>query len=116
MLTISPKSYQAFSDIAEAQFTAKLAQVVREAVPDLATEPEPAFSAQIHQLVEQARSYGLCTEQTIGAFAITAGLLGTDFVKDHPAVKQILSGNESEFRKAELLEAFTLELFQALDQ
>ena len=116
MLTISPKTYNAFADQAEAQFIAKLVRVLREAVPDLADETEPAFTLQVRQLVGEARSYGLCAEETIGAFAITAGLLGIDFVEKQPAVRDILTSYEFEFRKAQLLEAFTLEMFKALGQ
>lgn len=94
----------------------KLARVLREAVPDLADEPEPDFSAQVRLLIEAARSYGMEAEQTIGAYAITAGLLGLDFVDEHQAAHDILTSHETEFKKAELLEAFALELFKALEQ
>ncbi len=108
--------FAAFEHEAETKFIAKLTRVLREAVPDLATEPDPAFSAQVRLLVEEARSYGLTTEQTIGAYAITAGLLGLDFVEEHPAAKGILVSHEDEFRKAELLEEFTVKLFRVLEQ
>ncbi|WP_086607743.1 hypothetical protein [Erythrobacter donghaensis] len=116
MQKLGPEVFAAFEHDAEARFIAKLGKVLREAVPDLASEPEPAFSAQVRLLVEEARSYGLTTEQTIGAFAITAGLLGTDFVEQNPAAKGILTSHEDEFRKAELLEEFTVKLFRILEQ
>lgn len=116
MQKLGPDIFAAFEHEAEARFIAKLGQVLREAVPDLASEPEPAFSAQVRLVVEEARSYGLTTEQTIGAFAITAGLLGVDFVEAHPAAEGILTSHEDEFRKAELLEEFTVKLFRVLEQ
>lgn len=116
MQKIGPELFSAFESAEEQRFVEKLAGVVREAVPDLAESPEPAFSAQIRLLIEEARSFGLRAEQTIGAYAITAGLLGLDFVDRHKAAKDILTSHETEFKKAELLEAFTLELFRALEQ
>lgn len=116
MQKISPETFKAFEGVEERRFIAKLARVLREAVPDLASEPEPGFSSQVRLLVEEARSYGLKAEQTIGAYAITAGLLGLNFVDEHPAARDILNSHETEFRKAELLEAFTIQLFEALGQ
>ena len=116
MQKLGPEVFAAFEHDAEARFIAKLGKVLREAVPDLASEPEPVFSAQVRVVVEEARFYGLTTEQTIGAFAITAGLLGVDFVEMHPAAKGILTSHEDEFRKADLLEEFTVELFRLLEQ
>ena len=114
--TISPNLFRAMESQEEKRFIRKLARVVREAVPDLAGEPEPDFTAQIRLLVEEARSYGLRAEQTIGAYAITAGLLGLNFVDEHPAAKEILTGHETEFKKADLLEAFTIKLLETLEQ
>lgn len=116
MQKIGPEAFAAFESDAEARFITKLGRVLREAVPDLASEPEPAFSAQVRLVVEEARFFGLTTEQTIGAFAVTAGLLGVDFVERHPAAKGILTSREDEFRKAELLEEFTVEMFRILEQ
>lgn len=116
MQIIRPELYSAYENEADAAFIAKLAEAVREAVPSLADEPEPAFSAQIRLLVQEARSFNLMSEQAIGVFVVTAGLLGVNFVEEHSAAKEILEGNETEEKKAELLQALTLMLFEALDQ
>lgn len=115
MQKIGPDLFASFESDAEARFVAKLARVVRDAVPEVANEPEPAFSAQIRLLIDEARSFGLRAEQSIGVFAVTAGMLGTNFVDEHAGAKEILTSNETEFRKADLLEAWTIQLFRALD-
>ena len=116
MRDISPQAFAALEATAETAFIAKLGNVVRDALPSLANEPEPAFSAQLRLLVEQARRFGLTTEQEIGGFAMTAGLLGLDFVDRFPGAREILEGHEPPYRKAELLEAFTLNLFEELER
>ena len=115
MRDISPQAFAAFEATAETAFIAKLGNVVRDALPSLANEPEPAFSAQLRLLAESARGFGLATEQEIGGFAITAGLLGVDFVDQFPGAREILEGFEPPHRKAELLEAFTMNLFEVLE-
>ncbi|MEO1220831.1 MAG: hypothetical protein AAFY42_05700 [Pseudomonadota bacterium] len=116
MQEINPALFSAFANDQERAFAYKLADVVKQAVPDLASQPDDAFLAQIRLLIEEARSYGLFAERTIGVFAITAGLLGLNFVEDHPAAKDILTSHDSEFDKASMLEEFTVQLFRALDQ
>jgi len=113
---ISPDAFAAFESEAETAFTAKLNGVLREAVPSLAHEPEPAFSATVRLLIEQARSYGMISEQEIGVFGVTAGLLGLDFVDHFPGARQILEGREPPAVKADLLEAFTRNLIETLER
>lgn len=114
MHTIGTHTFSAFESVAESAFVAKLANVLRDAVPALADELEPAFSAQIRLLMEQARGFGLKTEQEIGSFVITAGLLGAEFVEHFPGARELLESSEPAYRKCELLEAFTLNLFEEL--
>lgn len=114
MFSVSPEVFRSFESQSETQFIVKLGKVLREAVPDLAQEAAEPFNAQIRLLVEQARSYGLRSEQSIGAFCITAAMLGPDFVDQFAGARQILLSSEPEERKAELLEAFTLNLFEIL--
>jgi hypothetical protein len=113
---ISPDAFAAFESEAEVAFVAKLAGVLRDAVPALASEPEPAFSATVRLLIDQARGYGLASEQEIGVFAVTAGVLGLDFVDRFAGARQILEGREPPARKADLLEAFTRNLIDTLER
>ncbi len=115
MYTISPKAYRALEADAEREFVTRLGKVLREAVPTLAAEQPAMLHNQIDFLIQQARGYGLESEQAIGGFAVTAGLLGLDFATRFPGAQQILSGSESGNRKAELLEAFTLILLEKLE-
>lgn len=116
MRDISPQAFAAFEATAETAFIAKLGAVLRDALPSLADQLEPAFSAQVRLLVEQARGFGLTTEQEIGGFAITAGLLGIDFVEHFPGAREILESTEPAYRKCELLEAFTMNLFELMGE
>ena len=116
MRDISPQAFAAFEATAETAFIAKLGAVLRDAVPALVDESEPAFSAQLRLLVEQARGFGLTTEQEIGGFAVTAGLLGIDFLEHFPGAREILESTEPAYRRCELLEAFTMNLFELMGE
>lgn len=113
---ISPETFAAFESEAEIAFVTKLSTVLRDAVPSLADEPEPAFGATVRLLIEQARGYGLVSETDIGVFAVTAGVLGLDFVDQFPGAREILEGREPPERKADLLEGFTRNLIETLER
>lgn len=115
MLSISSQTNDAFANDTENEFALKLANILRREFPALANEPEPAFFNQVKLIIGQARGFGLKTEQTIGAYAITAGTLGIDFPDQFSGAREILEGHEDEDRKAELLEYFTLALFEVLE-
>lgn len=114
MFSVSPEVFATFESQTETQFIVKLGKVLREAVPDLRQEPDEPFHAQVRLLVENARSFDMRSEQAIGAFCITAAMLGADFADQFAGARQILASSEPEYRKAELLEAFTLNLFEIL--
>lgn len=115
MLSISSQTNHALREDAENQFVIKLAAILKREVPEIADEPDSVFYDQVKLVIEQARSYGLRTEQNIGAYAITAGTLGLDFPEKFNGAREILESHEDEDRKAELLEYFTLALFEALE-
>ena len=114
MLTISPQSWDAFGAQAEANFLIKLNRVVRETVPEVASESEPDFTNLLRDVVARARTFGLETEQSIGAYAITAAMLGPDFPERFAGAREILCGHEDEEGKAELLQCFVAALFDTL--
>lgn len=114
MFSVSPDVFRTFESQSETQFVSKLAAVLRETVPELTQEPDEPFFAQVRLLIEQARSYDMRKEQSIGAYCITAAMLGIDFPDQFTGARQILLSSEPEERKAELLEAFTLNLFDIL--
>lgn len=114
MFTISPTSYAWFTNEAERKFVLDLVTFLRQNVPELAGEPADAMIAQVTLLLEQARSYGLMSEQHVAVFALTAAQLGTDFVEKFPGAREILTLELSADEKVSLLEAFTLNLFEIL--
>lgn len=115
MLSFSPGSYAALTEASEQAFVSRLAGVLREAVPSLAKEPDAPFHEQVRILVRHARSFGLTSEQTVGAYAVTAALLGLNFADRFAGARQILLGHETQARKAELLEGFTMALLETLE-
>ena len=116
LLKITPETFIALARPAERAFVEKLAEVLRSAVPALAGEAQEPFLAQVRLLIERARDYGFESEQAIGSFAVSAGLLGVDFVDHIPAAREILESGADEERKAEQLENFTVALFEALEE
>ena len=58
MLSISSQAFGAFQQSAENDFIVKLAAVLRNAVPSLAGEPEPAFFEEVRLIVGHARGFG----------------------------------------------------------
>ncbi len=115
MFTISPVAYAALEAAAETDFVSRLCNVLREAVPSLSGESQASLRDNVIVLIRQAREHGFASEQAIGGFAVTAGLLGLDFVQKFPGAQQILASSESGDRKAQLLEAFTLDILERLE-
>lgn len=114
MLTISPET---FSKVASADlevFVRKLADFIRQNVPGMSAEPPDRMHAQILALKKDANGYGLRSEQGIAAYAVTAAFLGVNFPERFAGARQILFARETEERKAELLSAFTVTLFDTL--
>ena len=115
MITITPETFAVATAREERLFIDRLTAFLRETVPELADQPPPAMDAQVRLVIEAARGYGLRSEQAVSAYALTAALLGPDFVDRFPAAHAIMLDESSEQRKAEQLEAFTTALFDALD-
>lgn len=116
MLKISPESFAAVSRPGEDAYVARLSALLRDTVPDLASEPAARLDAQVWLQVEAARSFGLISEQAIAAFVMTAAQLGPDFPDRFPAARAILTDAGTDAEKADALERFTLALFDALER
>ena len=116
MMEIGPRAFGALQQESERAFVVKLGTVLRTEVPSLAHEPEPEFSRQVESIIRRARDFGLESEQSIGAYAMTAGMLGLDFPDHFAGARQILESSQDEDSKAELLEHFTLAVFEALER
>jgi hypothetical protein len=114
MLEISERTFARLQEPIEQAFLTKLAAFLREKVPSLAKEAPEATVAQCRLLKAQANSYDMHSEQAVAAFAMTAAILGVDFVERFRGARQILWSNEPETRKAKLLEGFTVTLLAKL--
>ena len=114
MLDISPHTFSRISDHEEARYLRKLAAFLQERVPTLAGESPEAKIAPCRLLKNQAQGFDMVSEQAVAAFAMTAAVLGLDFVDRFPAARQILFRPVSQERKAELLQGFTVKLLDTL--
>ncbi|MDO7843972.1 hypothetical protein [Sphingomonas immobilis] len=114
MLQLTTETTDKFAEVEDRRFIAKISDFLRQAVPGLAKEPEPEMHATIRQLREEARGYGMTSEQAVAAFALTAGHLGTNFVERYRGARQILFADTTQKQKAELLKHFTITLLREL--
>ncbi|MBD0255663.1 MAG: hypothetical protein ICV83_08075 [Cytophagales bacterium] len=97
-------------------FEARLVHFLHETFPDSLDMLEGELESTVEGLVEKARSYGIQDEASIAVYVTTAYLLGAQFDTQFPAAAEIL--NERSYggaEKAELLESWTRQLFQALE-
>jgi hypothetical protein len=116
MLKISPDAIEALRQAGERNYILRLGEVVRAALPDLRDEPDATLYPQLQSLVEQARGFGLGSERAVACYVMTGALLGIDFSERFAGAREILTSKDSEERKAELLEGFTVTLFQTLER
>lgn len=114
MLEISNQAFSGLKDQTEQRFVAKLAAFLREKVPALASESLEATIVQCKLLKRKANSFDMSSERAVAAFAMTAAVLGLDFVERFRGARQILYADAPEEEKAELLEGFTVTLLDRL--
>jgi hypothetical protein len=92
MLALTPHQLDA---IAEARFQQRLSDLLLENMPDSrgvidTLEGQKTLAEQC----AKARSYGMSTELDIVNYTITAWMLGPDFDRHFPAMKEILANPE----------------------
>jgi hypothetical protein len=114
MLKISLETFKTYQQALDADFIFRLSNVLRSAVPSLCDQAPDVLNAQVRLVVDEARGYGLSSERAVGVFAVTAALLGLEFVDQFDGAREILLGPGHGDRKAELLEAFTLHLLEVI--
>lgn len=115
MFDISADTFSKLSDIQLTGFIERLAEYLLDAVPTLRDVPRGEFLLQLRYLAEQAQNFGMRSEQAIAIYAVTAGQLGFDFVEKFPGARQIVEANLPEGEKSDLLQAFTLNLLEILE-
>lgn len=115
MFDISQNVFVNFSAREMESYLRKLMLFLRSNVPEMADVPDAQLLNDLRGLTDQAQSFGMVSEQGIAVYALTAAQLGIDFVARFPGALEILRSSESEARKAELLEAFTLNLLELLE-
>ena len=97
-------------------FETRLVHFLHETFPDSLDMLEGELEDAVAGLVEKARSYRMNDEASIAVYVTTAYLLGVQFDTQFPAAAKILNDHSyGAAEKAELLESWTKELFQALE-
>ncbi len=114
MLEVSPECFEGISAVEESRFVDRLVMFLRQNVPQVASEPQDAMVARVRALKADAATYDMKSEQPVAAYVLTGALLGVDFVEKFPGARKILYSKNSEDKKADLLEGFTVTLMQKL--
>lgn len=114
MFEISDQTFSTFERAEEEKFVGRMAAFLREKLPYMADEPDEELRGEIRKLKKQANSYGLTTERTVATYVLTAAHLGLDFVDKFDGARKILFRAAGEQRKADLLEAYTLDILEKL--
>jgi hypothetical protein len=97
-------------------FENRLVCFLHETFPDSLDMPEGELEAAVGRLVSGAQRYGMADEASIAVYVTTAYLLGEHFDTQFPAAADILNDHSyGAAEKAELLENWTKQLFQALE-
>ena len=116
MLTIDPSTFASLTRVEEQRYVEQLTAFLRENVPSLAIEPNPAMQEQVRLLLQEARSFGMTSEQSVAVYVLTAAQLGVDFVRRFRGAYQIVTAAISQEEKSELLEAFSVNLLDILER
>jgi hypothetical protein len=98
-------------------FEHRLVHFLHETFPDSLDMPEGELEAAVVRLVEKAQHYGMTDESSVAVYVTTAYLLGEHFDTQFPAAADILNYDDRYHagEKAQRLENWTRELFQALE-
>ncbi len=97
-------------------FENRLVHFLHETFPDSLDMLEGELEAAVGRLVGRAQSYGMTDEASVAGYVTTAYLLGEHFDTQFPAAAEILNDHSyGGTEKAELLESWSRQLFQALE-
>lgn len=114
MLEVSPECFEGISAVEEQRFVDRLVAFLRQKVPQMAREPQDAMVAQVRALKADAATFKMKSEQAVAAYVLTGALIGADFVDRFSGARKILFSDNTEEKKADLLEGFTVTLMQKL--
>jgi 16S rRNA G527 N7-methylase RsmG len=103
-------------DREEDRFIMKVVAFLQESVPAMQQEDPAKMYGEVRKLKEQAATFDMISERAVATFALTAALLGLDFVDRFDGARQILFRPVDQKRKSELLKAYTLNLLETLGQ
>jgi hypothetical protein len=114
-MLIRREQFSALAAPVGTEFVARLALLLQRHFEDARQAPPDQLRSDINRTIRRAQAYGLATERDAAAFVVTAFLLGENFDNEFPAAQQVLTspvlgGSD----KAEWLEQWTTQLFQAL--
>jgi hypothetical protein len=97
-------------------FEDRLVHFLHETFPDSLDMPGGELASAVGRLVSRAHTYDITDEASVAVYVTTAYLLGEHFDTQFPAAADILNNHCYGAReKAQLLENWTRQLFQALE-
>lgn len=114
MLEINQNVYDQFANIETSRFLDDLKQLLFEQFPAFNEEPTDRFELALRKIFEDSKRFGLKSERSIAVYATTAGYLGLDYPSQFEGAMEILDSETPEQEKADLLEAFTMNLLEIL--
>ena len=114
-MNISRTTFAGFADATEQHFIDRTASFLKANVPALAGVSDVELLSNVQHVVGKARSYGFVEESDVVRFALCSALLGLEFDHDFPGAREILEMKESATYRADLLEYYTREIFEALE-
>ena len=115
MLNISRTTFAGFADATEQYVIDRTASFLKANVPDLADVSDAELLTNVRYIVGKARSFGFREEADVVRFALCSALLGLEFDHDFPGAREILEMKDSATYRADLLEYYTREIFEALE-
>lgn len=115
MLQITPEQWPGIAADGRRAFVIRVAAFLRANVPGMAGEPDRTLHPQVEAQIVRAFGYGLESEQAVATYVVTAAWLGPEFDTRFPAAAAVLNARDmDEGRKADWLDAWTIELFEQL--
>jgi hypothetical protein len=116
MIEIQPAQFAALSQVALDAFAKRLAGILMDEVESLADMPLAEVETEVTAQIKNAQFYGLQSETAISIYVTTSALMGEDFDVQFPIAGEVLSNEDlDEITKTNWLEAWTTEIFEALE-
>ena len=115
MLRLDKAQLGTLEDLHMQAYARRVCAFLRDNFSDAAEVPALELEAQVMEQLTRANRYGLCNEDQILIYVVTAWLLGDRFDEQLPAARLVLNDTDySPEEKSEWLEDWTVMIFHRL--